>query len=119
MSQEIVETDALIIGGGIACIFAVLKVKDQGLDVTIADKGTVGRSGLSQWFCGYNYYDAASSGTRANWRANKSHGGEYPTNMDYVDVFIEDSKARYKDMVAMGADKENSGGHVAVLREKI
>ena len=119
MSQEIAKTDVLVIGGGIAGIFAALRAKGQGLDVTIADKGTVGRSGLSPWFCGYNYYDAASSGTKANWRAKKSHGGEYLTNMDYVDVYIEDSKARYKDMVAMGADKANPGGHVTVLREKL
>jgi len=119
MSQKIVETDVLVIGGGIAGIFAALKAKDQGLDVTIADKGTVGRSGLSPWFGAYNYYDAASSGTKANWRVKKAHGGEYLTNMDYVGVFIEDSKARYKDMVAMGADKANPGGHVAVLREKV
>ncbi|NDY74163.1 succinate dehydrogenase/fumarate reductase flavoprotein subunit [Desulfobacter hydrogenophilus] len=119
MGQEIVETDVLIIGGGIAGIFAALKAKDQGLDVTIADKGTVGRSGLSPWFGAYNYYDPASSGTRANWRAKKSHGGEYLTNMDYVDLFIEESQARYKDMVAMGADKANPGGHVAVLKEKV
>lgn len=119
MRQEIIETDVLVIGGGIAGIFAALKAKAQGVNVTIADKGTVGRSGLSPWFGAYNYYDAASSGSRADWRAKKSHGGEYLTNMDYVDVFIEDSKDRYEEMVAMGADKAHPAGHVAVLRDHV
>lgn len=119
VSQDIVKTDVLIIGGGIAGIFAALKAKAKGLDVTVVDKGTVGRSGLSPFFGAYNYYDPSSSGSKADWRAEKAKGGEFLTNLDYADIYVEDSMARYKDMVSMGADKAFQGGHVAVLRDEL
>ena len=37
-----VETDVLVIGGGIAGCFAAIKAKEQGLDVTIVDKAYAG-----------------------------------------------------------------------------
>jgi len=45
VSQEVIKTDVLVIGGGIAGVFAAIKAKEQGVDVTIADKGTVGNQG--------------------------------------------------------------------------
>ena len=50
IGQEVITTDVLIIGGGIAGTFAAIKAKKNGADVTIVDKGTVGRSGLSPFF---------------------------------------------------------------------
>jgi len=37
--ETTIETDVLVIGGGIAGCFAALKAKDQGLDVVLVDKG--------------------------------------------------------------------------------
>jgi succinate dehydrogenase/fumarate reductase flavoprotein subunit len=45
--EHVVETDVLIIGGGIAGLFAAIKPREQGLDVTIVDKGYAGKSGSS------------------------------------------------------------------------
>jgi glycerol-3-phosphate dehydrogenase len=46
-SENLVETDVLVIGGGIAGCFAAIKAKEQGLDVTIVDKAYAGKSGAS------------------------------------------------------------------------
>ena len=56
VAHEEITTDVLVIGGGIAGIFAAIKAKEQGADVVLADKGTVGKSGLSPWFGAYSVY---------------------------------------------------------------
>ncbi|MBW1769292.1 MAG: FAD-dependent oxidoreductase, partial [Deltaproteobacteria bacterium] len=43
--ETVVETDVLVIGGGIAGCFAAIKAKEQGADVTLIDKGYVGKTG--------------------------------------------------------------------------
>ena len=46
MASEItIETDVLVVGGGIAGCFAAIKAKDKGLDVVIVDKAYVAKSG--------------------------------------------------------------------------
>ena len=46
-AENIIETDILVIGGGMAGCFAAIKAKEQGADVTLVDKGYVSRSGSS------------------------------------------------------------------------
>ena len=45
--DHMVETDVLVIGGGLAGCFAAIKAKEQGVDVTLVDKGYVSKSGQS------------------------------------------------------------------------
>jgi len=35
--ENVVETDVLVIGGGMAGCFAAIKAKEQGVDVTLVD----------------------------------------------------------------------------------
>jgi succinate dehydrogenase/fumarate reductase flavoprotein subunit len=46
MTSEItIETDVLVVGGGIAGCFAAIKAKEKGVDVVLVDKASVSRSG--------------------------------------------------------------------------
>jgi succinate dehydrogenase/fumarate reductase flavoprotein subunit len=45
--EDVVETDVLVIGGGIAGCFAAIKAREQGLNVSIVDKAYAGKSGAS------------------------------------------------------------------------
>lgn len=38
-------TDVLVIGGGIAAVFAATRAKKNGASVMMIDKGSIGRSG--------------------------------------------------------------------------
>ena len=44
---EVIETDILILGGGLAGCFAAINAKECGADVVLVDKGSLGRSGFS------------------------------------------------------------------------
>ena len=41
---EVVKTDVLVLGGGIAGCLAAIKAKESGLEVLLVDKGNLGRS---------------------------------------------------------------------------
>ena len=43
--EHVVETDILVIGGGIAGCFAAIKAKEKGVTVVLVNKGYVGKSG--------------------------------------------------------------------------
>ena len=46
MSQEkVIDTDVLVIGGGMAGCFAAIKAREQGVGVLLVDKGYTGKSG--------------------------------------------------------------------------
>ena len=55
---EVVKTDVLVLGGGIAGCLAALKAREYDLDVVLVDKGDLGRSGLSYQMSGvHSYFD--------------------------------------------------------------
>jgi len=93
INQEVIKTNVLVIGGGIAGVFAAIKAKEQGVDVIIADKGTVGKSGLSPWFSAYSYFDPSGSTTKEQYIEHIASESEYFANLDYTKIFIEDSMA--------------------------
>jgi succinate dehydrogenase/fumarate reductase flavoprotein subunit len=122
IKQSSNEADVVIIGGGIAGVMAALKAKQAGASVILIDKGTVGRSGLSPFFGAYNVFDG-KHGSKEEWIQSKAQGGEYLANQDYVEMFLDDSQARYAEMLEVGANINEGGrGHVhawrAVLQKK-
>lgn len=52
MEPTLINTDVLVIGGGIAGAFAALKAKEGGSNVLLVDKGRVGRTGCSVFTAG-------------------------------------------------------------------
>jgi succinate dehydrogenase/fumarate reductase flavoprotein subunit len=120
MNQEILKTDVLIIGGGIAGVFAALKARERGVHVTLVDKGTVGKSGLSPWFGAYQVFDESLGATKEQYVDTVSKAGEFLVNRDYAVMFTEDSKARYEDLVSWGAaNRDTSGGRGITFRERV
>ena len=45
MSEEVVETDVLVVGGGPAGLMAAIHAADKGVRVTLVDKANTMRSG--------------------------------------------------------------------------
>ncbi len=119
ISQEIITTDVLIVGGGIAGTFAAIKAKKSGADVTIVDKGTVGRSGLSPFFGGIASFKASSSFTKEQYIESVAQRGQYLVCRDYLDMYAEDSAGIVEEFLSWGAGENLKQGHGVTYRKQI
>ncbi len=103
--ENVVETDILVIGGGIAGCFAAIKAREQGLNVTIVDKGSAGYTGsTADALLGYMVFNP-EWGLDLNAcidAVNKK--GEYVNNREWTEIVFRDSWATYQDLVSWGAD---------------
>ncbi|MBW1861975.1 MAG: FAD-binding protein [Deltaproteobacteria bacterium] len=101
-SENVFETDVLVIGGGIAGCFAAIKAKEQGVDVILVDKGYVGRAGQTPYARGYMAFNPEWGHDLDTWMSYISRTGEYVNNRDWTEITIKESYARYLDLVAWG-----------------
>jgi succinate dehydrogenase/fumarate reductase flavoprotein subunit len=90
------DTDVLVIGGGVAGIFAALNAKAKGARVILVDKGRVGKSGLSPFWGGTTYYDpdwnAKYGLTQDKMLGELVKVEEYLSNQTYWRMWMEHSK---------------------------
>jgi len=110
-AEKVIETDVLVIGGGMAGCFAAVKAKEQGVDVILVEKGYVSRSGSTPFCRGFNV-------CHPDWGHNLDASverltttGEYVNNRDWTRIIFEESYARYQDLVAWGVEfsKDENG----------
>lgn len=103
--EHVVETDVLIIGGGIAGLFAAIQAREEGVDVTIVDKGYAGKSGSSiaasgSWLV-FNPEWGHHLDTAMNFVNKRS---EYINNREWSRIVVEESWATYQDLVDWGVE---------------
>lgn len=96
------ESDILIIGGGMAGFFAAIRAVEKGQTVTLVDKGTVGRSGFTPWANTFGVFDKSLGDKPEDWIRGVQAKGEYLVNLDYFNMQIEDSLARYNQLLQWG-----------------
>ncbi|MEI6056900.1 MAG: FAD-binding protein, partial [Lentisphaerota bacterium] len=96
------ECDVLIIGGGMAGFFAAIRAIEKGQKVVMVDKGTVGRSGFTPWANTFSIFDEALGDKAEEWIKAVQSKGEYLVNLDYFSMQIEDSLARYNELLQWG-----------------
>jgi succinate dehydrogenase/fumarate reductase flavoprotein subunit len=92
-----VVTDILVIGGGYAGIFAAIKAREAGKTVTIVEKGSIFKSGLSPFAGGFRYFSKAKNDAKELWEGS-SQIGNYLSNKDYYDMWVENSEAIYEEL---------------------
>ncbi|KAF0233697.1 MAG: FAD dependent [Desulfovibrionaceae bacterium] len=101
-SVRTIHADILVVGGGMAGFFAAHRAVERGFEVVVVDKGTVGRSGFTPWANTFSVFDESLGDTRADWIAGVQSKGEYLVNLDYFNMQIEDSPARYAQLLQWG-----------------
>jgi succinate dehydrogenase/fumarate reductase flavoprotein subunit len=101
MATENVETDVLVIGGGYAGVWAALNARAQGVNVTIIEKGTIFKSGLSPFARGFSYFEEETQDA-ATLKKFANMIGEYVSNPDYLDVYMKNTKKIKTDMESWG-----------------
>jgi succinate dehydrogenase/fumarate reductase flavoprotein subunit len=105
LSENVVTTDVLVIGGGIAGCFAAMKAKEHGLDVTIVDKAYAGKSGAG--ISAQIFWMVFNPEWGADFDVLMDtfvRSGEYINNRQWCEVILKDSLAIYEDMVSWGVE---------------
>ena len=98
------ETDVLVIGGGMAGLFAAIKAKEQGLNVTLVDKGFAGKTGSTPYAFWISVFNPEWGHNLDTWTSYVSSVGEYLNNREWTEIVFEESYARYRDLVSWGVE---------------
>ena len=105
VAEKVVETDILVLGGGIAGCFAAIKAKEQGLDVTLVDKSYVGKSG-STYAAGMNFtvYNPELGSDFDDTLKAVHAESDYLNNREWTEIVMKDSWTIYQDLVSWGVE---------------
>ena len=100
--------DVLVIGSGYAGTMAALRAHDLGQKVIVVTKQLVGKSGLSPWANTMLFYDETLGDKRDDWIQAFQQRTEYLTDLDYLDLFMNDSLARFLEWRELGIVNDSS-----------
>lgn len=100
--HEILNTDVLVIGGGVAGCFAAIEAAKAGLSVTIVEKANVGRSGTSHQMSGVlTYFDPAQDDA-GQWYRECLEAGQGLCDRACLQGMVEKTTERISDLEAWG-----------------
>lgn len=108
LKEHAVYADVLVIGGGMAGCFAAIKAKEkakkygQNLNVVIVDKGYIGRTGQTIFAATLGVFNPDWGHKIDDWMNQFSVIGEYINNREWNKITLEESYARYLDLISFG-----------------
>src|SRR5689334_350051 len=98
-----IETDVLVVGGGLAALRSAYDALRAGARVAIAVKGKAGRSGSSAMTsAGYSTPQATADSADAYFE-DTMRGGRYINDPKLVRILAEEGPQRLRELVALGA----------------
>ncbi|WOT04204.1 FAD-binding protein [Shewanella youngdeokensis] len=102
-SQETRKLDVLVIGGGMAGLFAAVKAHDSGAKVLVVSKGRVGSSGLTPFAKGIFSYDKHTATMSIDQFVDKVSESAIQTNNPvFTRQLAEHSYARVQELKQWG-----------------
>ncbi|MFC1938206.1 FAD-binding protein [Chloroflexota bacterium] len=114
IKTEVVSSDVLVIGGGIAACCAAIKAKECGSDVVLVDKGTVGRSGLSPCMSGIlTCFDPQKDDEELVYK-ERVENGVWLADQECLDNMNQESWECIKELESFGAkfQKDTKGEYI-------
>jgi succinate dehydrogenase/fumarate reductase flavoprotein subunit len=103
--ENVIETDVLVIGGGIAGCFAAMKARELSLDVTIVDKAYAGKSGSSIMASGFwSVFNSEWGHDLDACMSAMNIGGDYINNREWSEIFLKESYGTFQDLVSWGVE---------------
>ncbi|MDP2917701.1 MAG: FAD-binding protein [Dehalococcoidia bacterium] len=107
---ESISTEVLVLGGGIAGCFAAIKAREAGLDVTLVDKGYVGRGGESHQMSGVlTCFDPEQDNYDA-WFRECVEASQWVADQHRLDGMIYETRERIRDLENWGATFQKENG---------
>ena len=102
-NEKHINTDVLVIGGGMAGLFAAIKAREEGVEVILIDKNYVSRSGSTAYAEGdYSVFNPEWGHDLNAWMAQVTRVGEYLNNPEWTEITLQESRERYQDFLAWG-----------------
>ncbi|MEM3602436.1 MAG: FAD-dependent oxidoreductase, partial [Candidatus Bathyarchaeia archaeon] len=103
--EKFLETDILVVGGGVAGCFAAIEAKKCNLDVTIIDKAYAGRSGSSVMASGWwGFFDPKFEDRIGECLTGINVGSEYINNRRWTEIILRESFLTFQDILSWGAE---------------
>jgi succinate dehydrogenase/fumarate reductase flavoprotein subunit len=100
-------TDVLVVGGGMAGVFAAVKAHDNGAKVLLVDKGAVGKSGQTPFARAIFRYKASEAClTKEEYLKGTAEAAEYMNNPVYTKLLLDHSAERVDELESWGFFKE-------------
>jgi succinate dehydrogenase/fumarate reductase flavoprotein subunit len=104
-------TDVLVVGGGMAGVFAAVKAHDAGAKVLLVDKGAVGKSGQTPFARGIFRFDEEKTGmTKAEYLRKTAEAAENINNPVYTELMLDQGGDRIDELEAWGFFRESNYG---------
>ncbi|MDF7799439.1 FAD-binding protein [Pontiellaceae bacterium B1224] len=101
-----VTTEVLVVGGGMAGVFAAVKAHDAGAKVLLVDKGAVGRSGQTPFARGIFRFDENDGMSKAEYLKKTAEAAEYMNNPVYTGLLLDQSASIVDELESWGFFKE-------------
>lgn len=102
-SSDIVETDVLVIGSGIAGLFAAIKAHDTGAKVIMVSKGRLGSSGMTPFGKGVFSYDKNNRKmSEADYLKKVATSAIGTNNPVFTKLLLEHSYDRVQELKSWG-----------------
>ncbi|VGO20322.1 FAD-dependent oxidoreductase [Pontiella sulfatireligans] len=99
--------DVLVVGGGMAGVFAAVKAHDAGAKVLLVDKGAVGKSGQTPFARAiFRYEEGEACLTKAEYLKGTAEAAEYMNNPVYTRLLLDHSAERVDELESWGFFKE-------------
>lgn len=106
MSEEnVIESDILVIGGGIAGLTAAIKAREKGLNVVLVDKGYIGKTGAS-FGAGTNFtvYNPEMGSDFDAYMNKTIIESDYLNNRDWTEIIMKESWELYETLSKWGVE---------------
>lgn len=101
--EDIIETEVLVIGGGLAGAYAAIKAKERGAQkVLIVDKSYVGKSGCSSFAAGVFTSFIPEEDDFDHWFKEIVNHGEYMNDQEWLGLHLSKVYERVREMDSFG-----------------
>ncbi len=109
---EEIKSDVLVLGGGIAGCLAAIKARESGLEVTLVDKGSIGRSGMSHQMSGVlTYFDPEEDDYDA-WYRECIDVGQGLVDQERLEGMIYETTNCIRDLERWGVTFQRENGRL-------
>jgi len=117
IEKQHLAVDVLVVGAGVAGIFAAIEARDQGADVLLVTKGIFGRDGAATWTAGYGFQVAANPPDSPEIHfADTIKVGRFMNDQKLVHRLISEIIRQHKNLDEWGVRYLKEDGHYVMLR---